>query len=108
MARHVYVQHLDPEHVEAYREAHESVPAGVRAAMERGGVESFEVYVRDAVAVCILECPDLDAYRAAVADDPAVEEWERRVAQFKRSGVDVDAPEGEQLPFADRVWSFGP
>jgi L-rhamnose mutarotase len=106
--RHVYVQHLDPQQVEAYRAAHETVPAGVRAAMERGGVTEFEVYVRGTVAVCILECEDIDAYLDAVTDDPAVEAWERHVAGFKTDGVDADAPPEEGIPFADPVWSFAP
>ncbi|MFB6217891.1 MAG: L-rhamnose mutarotase [Halobacteriaceae archaeon] len=106
--RHVYVQHLDPDCVEEYRAAHETVPEGVRAAMERGGVTEFEVYLRGTTVVCILECEDLDAYLSAVEGDPAVEEWERRVAEFKTEGVDADAPPDEGIPFADPVWSFRP
>ncbi|MFB6074404.1 MAG: L-rhamnose mutarotase [Haloarculaceae archaeon] len=106
--RVVYVQHLDPDEIEAYVEAHETVPEGVRDAMDRGGVVDFEVYVRDTVAVCIMAVEDLDAYLETVADDPDVEEWERHVAQFKQSGVDVDAPPDEQLPLMDRIWSFSP
>lgn len=106
--RAVYVQRIDPEHREAYVDAHDDVPEGVTEAMERGTVTSFDLYVRDDVAVCVLEATDLDAYREAVTGDPAVEEWERHVAQFKRDGVDVDAPADEQIPFVDRIWSFSP
>jgi L-rhamnose mutarotase len=106
--RHVYVQHLDPDSVAAYRDTHEEVPPEVRAAMERGGVESFQVYVRGTTAVCVLECVDLDAYLDAVAGDPAVEAWERRVAEYKREGVDPEAPPETGIPFADEVWSFQP
>jgi len=106
--RAVYLQWLDPDRIEEYVEAHETVPEGVRDAMRRGGVTEFEVYVRGTVAVCVLEAEDLDAYVEAVTGDPAVEEWERHVAQFKEAGVDVDAPPDEQIPFMESIWSFRP
>lgn len=106
--RAVYVQHIDPEHKQAYVDAHNSVPTGVEDAMERGTVREFELYVRDDVAVCILEAEDLDAYRDEVTGDPVVERWERHVAEFKRDGVDVDAPDEDQIPFMNEIWSFRP
>ncbi|MUW14943.1 L-rhamnose mutarotase [Halorubrum sp. CBA1125] len=106
--RAVYLQRLDPEQRDAYVEAHDDVPAAVTDAMERGGVERFELYVRDDVAVCILECEDLDAYLDAVDGDEEVAEWERYTGQFKRSGVDADADPEEGIPFMDRVWRFAP
>jgi Domain of unknown function (DUF718). len=104
--RAVYVQRIDPDEREAYVEAHDDVPEGVTEAMERGGVVEFQLFLRDDIAVCVLEAEDLDAYVDAVTGDPAVERWERHVAQFKREGVDVDAPEDEQIPFMDEIWSF--
>lgn len=106
--RAVYVQRIAENQVDEYVEAHERVPEGVKEAMARGGVEEFELYLRDGIAVCILEAEDLDAYLESVSGDPDVEEWERHVAQFKESGVDVDAPADEQIPFMDRIWSFSP
>lgn len=106
--RAVYVQRIDPEHKEEYVAAHNDIPEGVTEAMERGTVTSFDLYVRDDVAVCILKAEDLDAYLESVTGDLAVVEWERHVAQFKREGVDVDAPEDEQIPFMERIWSFNP
>lgn len=103
--RAVYVQRIDPERREEYVEAHDDVPAGVVDAMERGGVTEFELYVRDDVAVCILEAEDLDAYLETVDGDEAVEEWERHVAEFKDEGVDVD-DEDEPIPFMDRIWTL--
>jgi L-rhamnose mutarotase len=103
--RAVYVQRIDPEYREEYLEAHEDVPAGVSRAMERGGAVEFELYVRDDLAVCVLEVEDLDAYLETVEGDEAVEEWERRVARFKREGVDVDDEE-EPIPFMERVWTL--
>lgn len=106
--RAVYVQRIDPDRKQEYIDAHDDVPTGVTDAMERGTVTKFELYVRDDLAVCVLEAEDLDAYLDAVTDDSDVEMWERHVAQFKREGVDVDAPENEQIPFMDRLWSFRP
>jgi L-rhamnose mutarotase len=106
--RAVYVQRLDPDQREAYVAAHDDVPAAVTDAMARGGVRSFDLFVRDDIAVCVLEAEDVDAYLDAVTDDPDVEEWERYVAQFKREGVDVDADPDEQIPFMERIWEFSP
>jgi L-rhamnose mutarotase len=105
--RAVYVQHIDPEYREEYIEAHGDVPDGVTEAMKRGGVTSFELYVKGTVAICILEVESIEAYNETMSNDPEVEEWERYVAQYKREGVDVDADKGEQIPYAERVWSFG-
>ncbi|WP_436924352.1 L-rhamnose mutarotase [Halosimplex amylolyticum] len=106
--RAVYVQRLDPDERAAYVDAHDDVPEGVTDAMERGGVTDFELYVREDLAVCILECEDLDAYLDAVDGDEAVAEWEAYTGQFKRSGVDPDADPDEGIPFMERVWSFSP
>jgi len=106
--RAVYVQRIDPERRDEYVDAHDDVPAGVTAAMERGGATEFELYVRDDIAVCVLEADDLGAYVETVTGDESVAEWERHVAQFKREGVDVNADAGDQIPFMDRIWSFSP
>jgi L-rhamnose mutarotase len=106
--RAVYVQRLDPEKREAYVEAHEDVPEAVTDAMERGGVTEFDLYVREDVAVCILECEDLDAYFEALDGDEAVAEWERYTGQFKQEGVDAEADPEEGIPFMERVWNFSP
>lgn len=103
--RAVYLQRIDPEHRAEYLAAHEDVPEGVTRAMEEAGVERFELYVREEIAVCILEAEDLERYDEAMADDPAVEEWERRVARFKTEGVDVESGEA---PYMEEVWSFEP
>ncbi|WP_415381995.1 L-rhamnose mutarotase [Halosimplex sp. TS25] len=104
--RAVYVQRLDPDERDAYVDAHDDVPEGVTDAMDRGGVTDFELYVRGDLAVCILECEDLDAYLDAVDGDDAVAEWEAYTGQFKRAGVDPDADPDEGIPFMERVWSF--
>lgn len=105
--RAVYLQQIDPERREEYLAAHEDVPEGVTRAMAEAGVERFELYVRDEIAVCILEAEDVERYDEAMADDPAVEEWERHVAQFKTDGVDVDADDGG-VPYMEEIWSFEP
>lgn len=103
--RAVYMQRLDPDRKNDYLDAHRDVPEGVTDSMERGGVTEFELHVRDDIAVCILEAEDIDIYLEAVEDDEAVEEWERRVAEFKREGVNVDADD-DGIPFMERVWTL--
>jgi len=104
--RAVYIQRLDPDQRQAYVEAHDDVPSAVTDAMERGGVRTFELYLRDDVAVCILECDDLDAYLDAVDGDEAVAEWERYTGQFKREGVDAEADPESGIPFMKCLWRF--
>lgn len=104
--RAVYVQRLDPDKQARYVDAHNDVPEAVTDAMQRGGVESFELYVRDDIAVCILECADLDAYLDAVDGEEEVAEWERFTGQFKKSGVDVDVDAEDGIPFMKRIWEF--
>ena len=110
MERVAYVQQLDPDRVDEYVEAHDDVPSAVTDAMERGDVDWFDLFVRDDVAVCVAAVEDpeqfAETYDAAIEDDPAVEEWERRVGEFKREGVDVEGE--EKIPFMDRIWSFEP
>lgn len=108
LERTVYLQRIDPDYSEEYLRAHDDVPAEVTDAMERAGVETFQLFVRDDIAVCILEAADLEAYDEVMAEDSDVQAWERRVAQFKREGVDVDADAGEQVPYMEEVWSFEP
>jgi L-rhamnose mutarotase len=102
----VYLQRIDPEHREDYVDVHDEVPAAVEEAMRRGGAQRFDLFVRDDVAVCIAEVEDLDEYLETVGTDPAVQEWERRVAPYKHEGVDVDADPDEQLPMMERIWSL--
>jgi L-rhamnose mutarotase len=108
LERAVYLQRIDPNEKEAYVDTHDDVPPGVTDAMERAGVERFDLYVRDDIVICILEAEDIKAYDKMMADDAAVQEWERHVAQFKTDGVDVDAESDEQIPYMDRLWSFEP
>lgn len=106
--RAVYIQQIDPDQREAYIKAHDEVPAGVTEAMTRASVTDFELYIRDDIAVCVLEAEDVSAYIDSVASNESIEEWERYVAQFKREGVDVDSTPDEQIPFMERIWSFTP
>lgn len=108
LERAVYVQRLDPDQREAYVKAHEDVPDAVTDAMERGGVMEFELYVRDDIAVCILECVDLDTYFGAVDGDEEVAEWERYTGQFKKEGVDAEVDSESGIPFMECIWRFDP
>ncbi|MFC7028256.1 hypothetical protein ACFQH8_13905 [Halomicroarcula sp. GCM10025710] len=73
-----------------------------------GWRRGVRAYLRDDIAVCILECEDLDAYLEAVDGDEEVAEWERYTGQFKREGVDADADPESGIPFMDCIWRFEP
>ena len=104
--RFVYLQRLNPEKKNAYIDAHEDVPSGVTDAMKRGGVKNFELYIRDNIAVCILETDDLDEYSDTIEGNKSITDWEKYTSQFKQTGVDADAPPQEGIPFMNRVWQF--
>lgn len=108
LERAVYIQEIDPEHVEAYVRAHDDVPSAVTDAMDRAGVERFDLYVRGTVAVCIVEAHDVEKYFDAMDGDEGVKDWERRVGAYKLEGVDVDADEGASIPMMDRIWHYTP
>jgi len=101
--RVLLVQELDPEHVDAYVEAHEAVPSAVIEAMERGGVERFDLFLHDNLSIGYIVAEDFEAFQETYAEDPECLEWEDRVAAFKQSGVDPDSGE---MPLGDRIWSF--
>ena len=103
--RAVYLQRIDPAHRDAYLNAHENVPEGVSKAMRDGTVKSFDLYIRDNIAVCILEAEDLDRYFDSIEGNKTVDEWERYVGAFKQSGVDVDNAD-EPIPLMEHVWSL--
>jgi L-rhamnose mutarotase len=107
LERAVFLNRLDPDNVEDYVAIHSEVPEFVPDAMESAGVERFQVFVKDDIAVCILDVHDLDDYRDVYVQNPEIEDWERRVNEYKREGIDVDA-DGEQVPFMDEIWSFTP
>lgn len=110
--RAAFVQYLDPDRVDDYVAAHEEVPEAVTETMEAADVHWFDLYVRDDVAVCVMEVEDADRYTEvygeAMAENEAIEEWERLTAEFKREGIDVEGESDGQIPWMERVWTFEP
>lgn len=96
-------QRLDPEHVEAYRAAHEAVPSAVTQAMERGGVHSFRLFVEEDISVGVIEVEDFEAFNETYLADEECQMWEEHVAAFKKSGVDVDTGD---MPIMEEIWTF--
>lgn len=103
LERVVMLQRLKPDRVDEYVDAHDDVPDAVTDAMDRGGVHSFRLYVRDAISVGYIEVEDFEAYTDTYLADEECREWERYVDRFKRTGVDVD---DEELPLMEEVWTF--
>jgi len=101
--RVVMLQRLKSDAVDDYVEAHEDVPDSVVEAMEEGGVEEYELYVYDDIAIGIMDVHDLDEFEERYGSDPDNQAWEERVGEFKRSGVDPDEME---MPVMERIWSL--
>lgn len=97
------IQRLDPERADDYVEAHDDVPDPVVERMTESGVERFLLFVEDGLSIGILEVEDFDRFVEEYSADPDCQEWEDRVGEFKRSGVDTD--EGA-IPTMDLVWSL--
>jgi L-rhamnose mutarotase len=103
LERVVMLQRLKPDAVDDYVAAHDNVPDSVVQAMNDGGVEEYELYVYDDLAVSIMEVADLDEFEAVYGSDPDNQAWEERVGAFKRSGVDPDEME---MPVMEQIWSL--
>jgi len=101
--RVVLLQRLDPDAVDDYVAAHDDVPDSVVEAMNEAGVEEYELYVEGDVAVSVMTAPDLAEFEAVYEQYPDNREWEERVSQFKRSGVD---PDDMEMPTMERIWSL--
>lgn len=97
------IQHLDPDRIDDYLEAHEAVPEPVVEHMQRCGVETFELFVEDDLSVGYVELEDFEQFVEGYSADPDCQEWEKRVGEFKRSGVDTDDAD---IPLMDHVWSL--
>jgi len=104
--RVAFLQLLEPDMTEGYKELHENVPAFVEEAMARAGVEDFRVFQREDVAVCVMDVTDADEYVEVMSEDEQMDGWERRANQYKRQGIDVDASPDEQIPWMEEIWHF--
>jgi L-rhamnose mutarotase len=103
LARVVMLQRLKQDAIDDYVAAHDDVPDSVVDAMNEGGVDEYELYVYEDIAVGIMDVRDLDEFEDVYGDDPDNQAWEERVGEFKRSGVDPDEME---MPVMERIWSL--
>lgn len=71
--------------------------------MERGGVHSFRLFVLGDISVGYIELDDVERFNREYIADPDCRQWERRVGEFKRSGVEVESGE---MPLIEEVWAF--
>ena len=101
--RTVIVRRLKPDRVDDYIEAHEDVPNSVVSAMEKAGVEEYDLYVHDDIVVSIIEAPDLERLQEINTHNPEVQAWEDRVGQYKRSNGEQD---GTGTPVMERIWTL--
>jgi len=101
--RVVLLQRLQPDAFDDYVAAHDDVPDSVVAAMEEADIEEYELYVKGDVAVSVMTVPDLEEFEEIYEQYPENHEWEKRVSQFKRSGID---PDDMKMPEMERIWSL--
>ena len=106
--RVAFLQRIDPEKVDGYRELHENVPDFVTDAMERAGVHDFRLFLRDEIAICFLEVEDHETYVEVMSADENIDEWERRANEFKDEGIDIESDEEQHIPWMDEIWRFTP
>jgi L-rhamnose mutarotase len=104
LERIVVVQRLKPDAVDEYVTAHDDVPDSVVESMRDGGVEEYELYIYEDIAVSIMEVADFEEFEDVYASYPDNQAWEERVGAFKRSGVD---PDDMEMPVMERIWSLG-
>lgn len=70
LERVVMLQRLKQDAVDEYVAAHDDVPDSVVDAMNEGGVDEYELYVYEDVAVGIMDVRDLDEFEDVYGDDP--------------------------------------
>lgn len=97
------LQRIKPEMTDEYVEAHDDVPHSVIDAMVEGGVHEYRLYLRDEIAVGIVEVEDMDRFQERYESDPENEEWEAYVEQFKTDGID---PDDMEMPVMEEIWSL--
>lgn len=103
LERVAMIQHLNPDRVDEYLAAHENVPEPVVEHMQRCGVETFELFVEENLSVGYVELEDFEQFAEDYSADPDCQEWEERVGEFKRNGVDTNDAD---IPLMDHVWSL--
>ena len=81
-----------PEHQAAYCEAHRDVPSEVLNTLRRCHVRNYSIYLRDSVLFSYFEYTgeDFAADMAAMAADPATQQWWSRMQPM-------------QFPYEDRA-----
>lgn len=99
----VILQRIKPEMTGEYVAAHDDVPQSVIDAMVEGGVHEYWLYLRDEIAVSIVEVEDMERFQDRYEGDSENEEWEAYVEQFKTDGIDSD---DMKMPFMEEIWSL--
>ncbi|WP_224337677.1 L-rhamnose mutarotase [Haloprofundus halobius] len=97
------LQRIKPEMTDEYIEAHDNVPESVIDAMVEGGVYEYRLFLRDEIAVGIIEVEDMEQFQERYESDPENEEWESHVEQFKTEGID---PDNMEMPVMEEIWSL--
>lgn len=66
----IILQPLKSEAVDGYREAHNEVPDSVIESMNESGVEEYELYAYEDIAIGIMSVHDLEEFEIIYGSDP--------------------------------------
>ncbi|AOS63050.1 L-rhamnose mutarotase [Actinoalloteichus hymeniacidonis] len=94
---------LEPGREQDYDEVHRVIPVELDAALRAAGVHSWRIWRDGRELFHLVECEDYQSMRAALREDPANVEWQRRLAPLLAvpddySGDDSGIPMVWQLP----------
>lgn len=92
MTRIAFHLELSDGNRDAYREAHEDVPAALEAAYldEEAGLQAYSLFEKDGHVFGYLEVEDPDALHEAVDASEATAEWDERLEDViaEQTGLD--------------------
>ena len=83
MPRYCFTLQVRPEREQEYVERHQAVWPEMLAALEATGWRNYSLFLRDdGLLVGYVECDDLDASLAAMADTDVNRRWQAEMAPF--------------------------
>lgn len=83
MARHCFTLQVRPERQAEYAERHAAVWPDMLAALAEAGWRNYSLFLRaDGLLVGYVECDDLDAAQAAMAETDVNRRWQAEMAPY--------------------------
>jgi len=101
VARYCLIGHVDPAHLDVYRQRHAAVWPALLEALQEAGWRNYSLFLRpDGLLVGYVEADDLDAAQALVAATEVNAKWQAEMSQlFATQGAPDEAWERLELVF---------